>query len=105
MTYGERKTRDAKGARRRIEYRAAGVRWDWRSVGAVVGISGGVVSALVGAVLTAFSWFMSASEVSVYVRTTGTVLLVLMIPLLVFGAHCLDLTEKRKKSERESRFK
>jgi hypothetical protein len=99
------KARDAERARSRIEYRAAGVRLDWRSVGAIVGLSGGVVSALVGAVLTACSWLISAKGVGAYLRTTGTALLVLMIPLLAVGAHCLDLTEKRKKADREARFK
>ena len=105
MVYDEYKTREADGRQRRIEHKAAGVRLDWRSVGAIVGLSGGVVSALVGGLLTAVSWFTSATEVGAYLRTTGTVLLVLMIPLLILGAHCLDLTETRKKAARESRFK
>jgi amino acid transporter len=105
MTYDDTKARDPKAARQRNQQRPGGVVWDWRSVGAIIGLSGGVVSALIGSVLTAFSWFTGAAGVGAYVQTTGTVLLVLMIPMLIFGAHCLDLTEKRKKADRLSRFK
>ena len=105
MTYDDMKSREAKAARARIQHRAVGVAWDWRSVGAIIGLSGGVVSALLGSVMTALSWFTGADGTARYVRTTGTVLLVMMIPLLIFGAHCLDLTEKRKKANKASRFK
>jgi hypothetical protein len=104
-TYDDMSARDTKSERERIKHRASGIAWDWRSVGAIIGLSGGVVSALIGSVMTAFSWFTGAGGAADYVRTTGTILLVLMIPLLIFGAHCLDLKEKRKKLESESRFK
>lgn len=104
MTYDDMKARDAKAAHERLRHRSGGVAWDWRSVGAIIGLSGGVVSALIGCVLTVLSWFASATT-GAYVRTTGTISFVLMIPLLIFGAHCLDLTEKRKQAERKSRFK
>jgi hypothetical protein len=87
----------------REEWRRRDV-WKWETVGATLGLYGGVVSALIGSVLTVFSWFKGAAGASVYLRATGTILLVLMIPLLIFGAHCLDLSEKRKKAEREGRF-
>src|ERR1051325_3390160 len=105
MTDDNSKARGAKGPWRGREHRAVGVVWDWRAVGAVVGLAGGIVSGLVGVVLTGFSWFEGAGVVVAYVRMTGTAFLVLMIPLLIFGAHCLDLTERRKKAVRGSRFK
>jgi hypothetical protein len=87
--------------KRGVEYRSASRSWDRCSIGAVVGLAGGLGVGLSGVALTAVSFFAGADS---YVRTLGTVLLSAMIPPLVFGAHCLDLTEKRKDAERRSRF-
>lgn len=84
-----------------IAYRPENRPWDWRSIEAVVGLAGGLGVGLSGMALTAVSWF--AGE-AFYARPLGTVLLLMMIPLLVFGAHCLDLTEKTKDAERRSRL-
>jgi hypothetical protein len=84
-----------------LEYRNHGGSTDWRWIGAIVGLSGGILVAVVGSVLTAISWFAGAGS---YVKTIGAVLLFLMIPLLVLGAQCLDLVEKKKDSERKKRF-
>jgi len=105
MTYDNSKARGAGGPRRRIEHGAVSASLDRCSAGAVLGLAGGIVSGCVGAVLSLSAWFEGTAGISAYLQTAGTVLFVLMIPLLVFGAHCLDMIEKRKKTERESRFK
>jgi hypothetical protein len=103
-TYGDFKSRNGKKARQRTQYRARSVSWDWCSVGAIFGLSGGIISVLLGSVLTALTWFTGTAGAGSYVRSVGAVLLVLTIPLFIFGAHCLDLREKRRKAARESRF-
>ena len=80
-------------------------RWDCRSLGAIIGMAGGIIVAFLGSLLTFGSWFMRG-EIGRFEHVAGTVLLLLTIPLLVLGAHCLDLVERRKQGEvagRESR--
>lgn len=77
--------------------------WDWCALGAVFGLSAGVIAVTIGSLLTVASWLQSEAGGS-YTKIIGTVLLVLTIPLLIFGAHCLDLMERRKAREREKRF-
>ena len=96
---------DNKRPWRRVENRPANASWDRCSVGAVLGLAGGIAFGFVGALLTASAWFEGTAGVGAYLRAAGTVLFVLMFPMLIFGAHCLDLTERRKKAEREGRFK
>jgi hypothetical protein len=102
MIHDDLKARGARQPRPRIEYEFTSRARDWRSVGAIAGLSGGVVSALIGSLLTAFSWLTGAAGAVARVRTAGTILLLLTIPLLVLGAHCLDLTEKRKSAVKRS---
>jgi hypothetical protein len=100
MTSVTMRRRENYPAEQGIKYRPESRPWDWRSAGAA-GLAGGVGGGLLGAALTAVSWL--AGEVS-YARTLGMALLFLIIPLLIFGAHCLDLTDKRRDEERKSRF-
>jgi hypothetical protein len=101
MTSIAMKRRENDPMKQGIEYRSGSRSCDWRTVGAIVGLAGGIGGGLLGALLTAVSWL--AGETS-YARTCGMVLLLVMTPLLVFGAHCLDLTDKRKDAERKARF-
>src|SRR6266487_2371356 len=68
----------------------------WREVGAMLGLAGGLLSNLFGVILTALAWLMSTGGVGPTVRNVGTGLLMINIPLLIGGAHCLDLIEKKK---------
>ena len=86
--------------------------WTLRSVGAGVGVCGGFFVGIAGCALTALSWFIGAHWHSLPIAATGTVLLILTIPLLLFGGHCLDLCERKhvggstsKESVREVRKK
>lgn len=67
--------------------------WTWKSTGACVGLFGGVILPLVGLALTALAWFTGDWH-GFHLRRDGAVLLFLTIPLLIFGAHCLDLLDK-----------
>lgn len=100
MRFDEKKPPVARPPRPRLEHRAASRVWGLPVLGAIFGLSGGTICALFGSVLTAVSWFTGAGAAGSYVRTFGTALLVLTIPLLLFGAHCLDLSEKRSRREK-----
>lgn len=89
-------TQFAKGTQEKLDHRSDGGLWDCQSLGAIIGLAGGLMVAFVGSLLTFGSWFMGGG-IGQFEHVTGTVLLVLTIPLLVLGAHCLDLMEKRKK--------
>ena len=72
----------------------------WCPWGAIIGLSGGLIAALSGSLLTAISWFTAAESGSSLVRALGTSLLFVTIPLLIFGAHCLDLREAGPKERK-----
>ena len=74
--------------------------WTWQRVGAMFGLVGGVVSITFGSLLTAISWLVGTGASGWYVQRFGTVFLLATIPLLLFGAHCLDLLEKRARQEK-----
>lgn len=65
-------------------------------VGAVVGLAGGIFAAASGAVFTAASWFVNNEGVRQWLSTAGTVLFFLTIPLIIFGAFCMDWADKDK---------
>ena len=67
--------------------------WTWKSTGACVGLLGGVIAPLVGLALTALAWVIGDWH-GFHLGRDGAVLLFLTIPLLIFGAHCLDLLDK-----------
>ena len=75
---------------------------DWCSLGAVAGLAGGIFTALLGSVLTGLSWLDGAG--SHLEKILGTVLLIMTIPLLILGAQCLDLLDRRKDRARDARF-
>ena len=72
--------------------------WTWKSTGACIGLFGGVIAPLVGLALTALAWFIGDWH-GFHVGRDGAVLLFLTIPLLILGAHCLDLLDQDKKSD------
>ena len=85
---------DLSPERLRVALRRHG--WTLKSTGACVGLLGGVVAPLVGLALTALAWFIGDWH-GFHIGRDGTVLLFLTIPLLIFGAHCLDLLDKEDK--------
>ena len=77
--------------------------WTWRSGGAICGLVFGIISPLVGSILTAIAWFTGPEWHGFAIQRYGTVLLFLTIPLLIFGAHCLDLIDKQDEEASKSR--
>jgi hypothetical protein len=68
--------------------------WTWRTTGAIFGLGGGIIAPLAGSILTAIAWFSGPLWHGFALHRDGTILLFLTIPLLLFGAHCLDLIDK-----------
>jgi hypothetical protein len=77
--------------------------WTWQSGGAACGLCFGLIAALIGSVLTAITWFTGPSWDGFALQRDGTVLLFLTIPLLAFGAHCLDLLDQQEKKTKKAR--
>jgi high-affinity Fe2+/Pb2+ permease len=77
--------------------------WNWCAVCAVCGLAGGLVTVLVGSVLTATSWVSGTSEMGHSIHTLGTVLLIITIPLFICGAHYLDLWDNKKSEAKKER--
>ena len=76
--------------------------WNRYVYGSVFGLAGGIITPLIGSILTAVSWFVGPAWHSFGLHRAGTVLLLLGIPLLTFGAHCLDLNEREHRNGKNS---
>jgi hypothetical protein len=74
--------------------------WTWQAAGAVSGLGGGTVVAAAGAVLSAAAWLRGGEAGGLSAHGAGSLLLLSTIPLLVSGAHCLDLLERRSERSR-----
>jgi len=77
----------------------------WKSGGAVCGLGFGVICPLVGSILTATAWLTGPEWQGFHLQRDGTVLLFLTIPLLIFGACCLDLEDRQDREPRTDRLK
>jgi hypothetical protein len=77
--------------------------WAWTSGGAACGLCLGIISPVIGSVLTAIAWFTGPEWHGLPLHRGGTILLFLTIPFLIFGAHCLDLSDKQDKEAKKSR--
>lgn len=69
--------------------------WTWQAVGAGVGLVGGGVAPVVGALLLAVAWACGGEAGGLSPHAAGGVLLLSTTPLLLAGAHCLDLLDER----------
>ena len=69
-------------------------KWTWQSVGAVFGLGGGILSIIVAIVLPIIATWLAPSDSIPFLKGVSSVLLILFLPLLALGAHCLDLLEK-----------
>jgi hypothetical protein len=67
-----------------------------QTLGAVAGLVGGILAALFGAFFTAAGWFAANEGARQWLSTAGTILLVLTIPLIIFGGYCMDWMDKDK---------
>lgn len=96
-TYNELRNGMVEQSGMRLEFRAKQQGWNCRLLGACAGLTGGILAALAGSLLTLISWFTGAGAGSSYLHTSGALLLFMTIPLLILGAHCLDLAEKQER--------
>ncbi|SRR6266536_3506769 len=69
--------------------------WAWQSIGAVVGLVGGILSPVLGTLLIVVMWIIGSSEEVSVLNVLSIVSFVLTLPLLAGGAHCLDLLERK----------
>ena len=79
--------------------------WNWKSSGAACGLGLGIFAPIAGSILTAMTWFAGPHWHGVFIQRDGTVLLFLTIPLLIFGAHCLDLLDQEVERAKSHRSK
>jgi hypothetical protein len=70
--------------------------WNWKNCAAVFGLCAGFAAPILGSIVTAISWFKDPSWHGLSLHQAGTTLFVLTLPLLILGAHCLDLLDKEK---------
>jgi hypothetical protein len=75
--------------------------WSMKTVGAAVGLCGGIAAAIAACALTVLCWLTHGGWHGPLLQRSCTVLFFLMIPLLVFGAHCLDLLDSQDKGPRQ----
>lgn len=65
----------------------------WGAAGGAVCFVAGILSALMGSLLTASEWIVGG-PVHPWIHAAGTALLILTIPLILFAGFCLDWAEK-----------
>lgn len=70
--------------------------WTWQVAGAACGLLGGILAALTGSLMLVAAWLTGHQDGGLSLYGMGSGLLVSMIPLLILGAHCLDLSERRE---------
>ena len=78
-------------------YKSPGIFSTWKGRGVMFGLIGGLMAPIVGSVFEVISWFSDPSWHGLHLRSAGTAMFAVAIPLLAVGAHCLDLLEKEKK--------
>ena len=70
----------------------------WRLTGGIFGLASGLTSCLFGTVFAVLGWMATPGVAANYLQRYSTVLFVLVMPLLLFGAHCLDLQDRTKQT-------
>ena len=78
------------------------VTFTWKTSGAAFGLVAGLSAPIIGSALTVICWFRDPVWHSLYLHHVATSLFVLTIPLLILGAHCLDLLDKDKQWRQRS---
>jgi hypothetical protein len=87
------------GIYRRILLLMGKNRGTWQAAGAAVGLFGGLLSIVLGVLLWAVVGLIApAGALGSLLNAAGTVLLILPLPLLALGAHCLDLLERSQRT-------
>ncbi|HKP45498.1 MAG TPA: hypothetical protein VJT50_02795, partial [Pyrinomonadaceae bacterium] len=68
-----------------------------------LGLCLGIVAPVIGSLLTVIAWVVGTHLHGTLIQRLGTLLLFLTIPLLVFGAHCLDLMDQQDEASRRQK--
>lgn len=75
--------------------------WTWQISATVCCLAGGILAPLMGSLMLAEAWLTGNQHSGLSAYGIGTVLLLSTIPLLVLGAHCLDLSDRRKARDQQ----
>ena len=70
-------------------------RWTRQSIGASLGLAAGLLSIILGAVLWAIVSLLAPGSFRSSLNAVDILFFAFSLPLLAFGAYCLDLLEKR----------
>lgn len=87
----------------RIPFLVKKNQWTRQSVGAVLGLGGGIVSFVLTMTLAVFNWLTRDGSVPL-LKEIDFVSLISVLPLLALGAHCLDLLEKESWKVKNARL-
>ncbi len=68
------------------------------------GLAGGLIAPIAGSILTIVTWFADPAWHGYSLHYVATALFVLTLPLLLFGAHCLDLLDKQKTTDQKEQL-
>ena len=68
-------------------------RWTRQSIGAGVGLAGGLLSIILGALLWAVVPLLATGSFRSFLNVVEILFFALSLPLLALGAYCLDLLE------------
>ena len=85
----------------RIYLLVSNKRGGWLSLGAVFGLVGGLLSVPAAVVLWAMSALIAPVEISHTLNVLSNILFGLTVPLLLAGASCLDLLERKFRVNRK----
>jgi hypothetical protein len=69
--------------------------WAWQSVCAVLGLAGGIIAPILGAMADAITWFVHSQSVNSHLHVLSIVLCALLLPPIIFGAFCLDSLQSK----------
>ncbi len=72
-------------------------KWTWQSVAALFGFGSAILSFIVGILLPIAAFWLIPDGSDSTLKGISSVFLILILPLLALGAHCLDLLEKKSK--------
>jgi hypothetical protein len=75
--------------------------WSWEATCAFCCFVGGIGAALLGSTLTAITWVLG-TQLHPWLRGSGTALLIITIPLLIFSGYCMDWMELDRSNRRKS---
>lgn len=67
----------------------------------MLGLGAGFSAPVAGSLVTIVSWFRDPLWHGFALHQASTFLFVLTLPLLIFGAHCLDLLDTEKEVKHE----